>query len=196
LHCLLLLVGPAATLLRASAKYAPPGVWVPVTAVMGLLLLSVLLHEFGHCFGARLVDGDAHEVLLWPLGGLASVEMPHTPRAHFIVAAAGPLVNVLLFVAAGAGLAWYGVRPPPNPWWIPVRYDLVSGIVGCSDLYNWDGASLGMVTAFGPCLLARLFYVNWILFLFNIVLVGFPMDSGRMFQSLLWWRIGYRRATE
>src|SRR5437588_203053 len=33
----------------------------------GLLFLSVLLHELGHCFAARSVDGDAVEVLLRPL---------------------------------------------------------------------------------------------------------------------------------
>src|SRR5262245_33600122 len=108
-------------ILRASmTKEAPAGIWVPVTAVVGLLFLSVLLHEFGHCFGARLVDGDAHEVLLWPLGGLASVEIPHTPRAHFLVAAAGPFMNVLLCLAAGVALSVQGVRPPFNPFWYPL----------------------------------------------------------------------------
>ncbi len=38
----------------------------------GLLFVSVLLHEFGHCFAARWVDGDATEIMIWPLGGLAS----------------------------------------------------------------------------------------------------------------------------
>ena len=41
---------------------------------MGLLFLAVLLHELGHCFGARSVEGDAQEILLWPLRGLASIE--------------------------------------------------------------------------------------------------------------------------
>jgi Zn-dependent protease len=195
MHVLFPLVAIGLILRSAFDKDAPPGVWLPVTAVMGLLFLSVLLHEFGHCFGARLVDGDAHEVLLWPLGGLASVEMPHTPRAHFVVAAAGPLVNVLLCLGAGAGLTWISIRPPFNPWWIPVTYDPLSGQIGCSGLFAWDGTQLGMQTALGVVFLSRLFYVNWVLFLFNIVLVGFPMDSGRMFQSLLWWRIGYNRAT-
>ena len=36
-----------------------------------LVFLSILLHELGHCFAARRVGGDAHEILLWPLGGLA-----------------------------------------------------------------------------------------------------------------------------
>ena len=44
-------------------------------------------------------------------------------------------------------------------------------------------------------LLARLFLVNWFLFLFNLVLVGFPCDSGRMLQCILWPNFGYRQAT-
>ena len=71
---------------------------------------SVLLHEFGHCFAARWVDGDAKEVLLWPLGGLADVEVPHTPRAHFLTAAGGPAVNLLLCL-----------RRRPGCW--PSRFD-------------------------------------------------------------------------
>ena len=51
----------------------------------GMLFAVVLLHEFGHCFGARHVGGDADEILLWPLGGLASVNPPPPsagPRGH------------------------------------------------------------------------------------------------------------------
>ena len=50
----------------------------PVLLLFGI----ILLHEFGHCFGARYVDGDAKEILIWPLGGLAYVDVPHTPRAQ------------------------------------------------------------------------------------------------------------------
>src|ERR1700694_1293935 len=50
----------------------PAGAWIDTAMLMGLLLVSVLLQELGHCLGARLMDGDAHEVLLWPLGGLGS----------------------------------------------------------------------------------------------------------------------------
>src|SRR4051812_1431746 len=34
---------------------------------MSILFVSVLLHEFGHCFGARWVGGEADEILMWPL---------------------------------------------------------------------------------------------------------------------------------
>ena len=72
-----------------AARY-PDGAWIDMALILGLLFFSVLLHEFGHCLAARMVHGDASEVLLWPLGGLAYVDVPHTPRAHFLTAAAGP----------------------------------------------------------------------------------------------------------
>src|SRR5262249_46313284 len=38
--------------------------------------------------------------------------------------------------------------------------------------------------------IARLFWLSWLTLLFNIVLVGFPMDGGWLFQCLLWQRLG------
>src|SRR5262245_44184855 len=136
IHMLFPFIALALILKMSFKDGAPPQIWLPVTLLLGLLFFSVLLHEFGHCFGARLVDGDAHEVLLWPLGGLAAIEVPHTPRANFIAAAAGPLVNVLLCAASGVGLTLLAVRPPFNPFWIPITYD-TTGWIGCTELYTW-----------------------------------------------------------
>src|SRR4051812_40426357 len=63
-----------------------PGTWIDASVLSGLLLVSVICHEYGHCFAARWVNGDASEILVWPLGGLASVDIPQTPRANFITA--------------------------------------------------------------------------------------------------------------
>jgi len=94
---------------------------------MVLLFLSVLLHEFGHSFAARAVDGDSHEIMLWPLGGLASCDIPQTPRAHLINRRqAGPLVNAILFLAAGEVLAYFHVLAPMKPWWDPYELRLTS----------------------------------------------------------------------
>src|SRR4051812_39957362 len=57
-----------------------------------MLFVIVLLHEFGHCFAARYVDGDADEILMWPLGGLAYCNVPHAPRANMICVIGGPAV--------------------------------------------------------------------------------------------------------
>ena len=44
-----------------------------------LLFGIILLHEFGHCFGAR--GWRRGEVLIWPLGGLALRRCAAQPRA-------------------------------------------------------------------------------------------------------------------
>src|SRR5260370_42036327 len=115
IHVLFPVVALGLILRAAFMKDAPPDTWIAATVLMGLLLVAVLLHEFGHCFGARLVDGDASEVLLWPLGGLASVDVPHTPKANFITAAAGPAVNLLLCIAAGIALVSCSLVPSFDP---------------------------------------------------------------------------------
>jgi stage IV sporulation protein FB len=43
-------------------------------------------------------------------------------------------------------------------------------------------------------LLSHFFWVNWVLFLLNLV-PAFPLDGGRMLQSVLWNYVGYRPAT-
>ena len=102
-------------ILRMSfQKDAPPGIWWEASILMALLFLAVLLHEYGHCVGARLMEGDAHEILLWPLGGLAAVEVPQTARANFVTAAFGPLVNILLCCGTAAGLEREPPRTPPR----------------------------------------------------------------------------------
>jgi Zn-dependent protease len=85
-------------------------VW-PVLVFLGLFLI-VLLHEFGHALACRQVGGEAHRIVLWPLGGIAFVSPPQRPGATLWSIAAGPLVNVALapiftilwFVALSAGL--------------------------------------------------------------------------------------------
>jgi Zn-dependent protease len=112
-----------ALLLRAVTKDSVP--LLEAAVVLLFLFVSILLHEFGHCFAARSVDGDASEVLLWPLGGLAYCDLPHTPRAHLITAIGGPAVNVLLCVVAGGALAFAGFVPPLNPLVSPFKTELM-----------------------------------------------------------------------
>jgi Zn-dependent protease len=183
-HILFPFVAVGLILRAAFQPGAAPDAWMIAAGLVGLLFVSVLLHEFGHCFGARLADGDCHEILMWPLGGLASVEVPHTARANFIATAAGPLVNLLLCAVSGAALAYFSIRPPFNPWWNPYG----------GELFHWDGNAVEKVAP--PLLwLARFFYLNWFLALLNLVLIGFPLDGGRLFQCALWPRFGFRQAT-
>ncbi|HVU32891.1 MAG TPA: M50 family metallopeptidase [Opitutaceae bacterium] len=73
------------------------------------LFAVVTMHEFGHALACRQTGGEAREIILWPLGGIAFVAPPQRPGAQLWSIAAGPLVNVvlapvfwLLFVASAA----------------------------------------------------------------------------------------------
>lgn len=77
-------------------------------AFVAALYLCILLHEFGHALAARWCDGDATDILLWPLGGLAFVRPAFNPTAHLITTVAGPFVTLVLWLALGAGAAALG----------------------------------------------------------------------------------------
>src|SRR5437762_2318190 len=194
IHLLFFIFVLAMWLKAATDPKWPPGAGSAMLALLTLVFFSVLLHEFGHCFAARYVDGDAREVLLWPLGGLAACEVPHTPRANFICAAGGPLVNLGLCVIVGCILAACHFVPSFDPrWeqvWRPELYNFHEG--------KWLGGTLLHETSRGletwQVLLAMFFWVNWFGFLLNVLLIGYPLDGGRMFQALLWPRLGYRQA--
>src|SRR5205814_2483962 len=111
----LVMLGLFGRVMASDAAKPFTGLWVDVLVILGILVVSILLHEFGHVFAARSVDGDAAEILMWPLGGLAYCDVPHTPRANLITAAGGPAVNLLLCVVAGGALACATFVPPLNP---------------------------------------------------------------------------------
>jgi Zn-dependent protease len=64
-----------------------------------LLFASVLAHELGHSFAAIAQGIQVRSITLFIFGGLATLEKEsETPLQSFLVAIAGPLVSVLLFV--------------------------------------------------------------------------------------------------
>jgi len=81
------------------------------------LFLIVLLHEFGHSLACRQVGGQANQIILWPLGGVAYVNPPQRPGATLWSIAAGPLVNVALapvfyvLVLTSRSLGWGHTLP-------------------------------------------------------------------------------------
>jgi Zn-dependent protease len=81
------------------------------------LFLIVLTHEFGHQLACRQVGGKTHDIVLWPLGGVAYVTPPERPGAQLWSIAAGPLVNVILapvligLVLVSIALDWPATHP-------------------------------------------------------------------------------------
>lgn len=143
-----------------------PAAWGALVFVV-LLFLCVLLHEFGHIFTARAFGVSTPDVILLPIGGVSRLErIPEKPSEEFLVAIAGPAVNVviavLLILFAGAKL-------------------------GMDSLVSIENTSAGFID--------RLAEVNLFLALFNLI-PAFPMDGGRVLRALLATRFGYVRATE
>jgi stage IV sporulation protein FB len=123
---------------------------------VALFFGSILLHELGHCVAARRVGGDADEVLLWPLGGLAFVDGPGTWRAQLAIAAGGPLVTVLIVAVSWAIFRLTGAPDFTSAW------------------YAWQGVAYAILVDWNAYLL-----------LFNSLPL-YPLDGGRVLQSLLW----------
>lgn len=146
---------------------------------LALLFLIVLMHEFGHCFGCRFVGGEATEILMWPLGGLASVAPPHDWRAHLLTTLAGPAVNaVFCLVTAIVLVVWTGsvAAVPWNPF--DPFSPLFSGLA-ISTSQEW------LIVFFG---------LNYVILLFNLTPV-YPLDGGQALQNILWPRLGRSRST-
>ena len=93
-----------------AADYAsggPDEAWTGLL-FMVLLFACVLAHEFGHILTARAFGVATPDVTLLPIGGVARLErIPEEPRQEFLIAIAGPAVNVVIafaLVLAGAHL--------------------------------------------------------------------------------------------
>ena len=104
-----------------------------VINLLGLLtlFLIVLMHEFGHALACKQVGGQANQIVLWPLGGVAYVAPPQRPGAMLWSIAAGPLVNVVLLSASAILLLIGGVSGLSNQ--LPLFWDYI-GIVAYINL--------------------------------------------------------------
>lgn len=148
-----------------------------VTAA-SILFLIVLLHEFGHCFTARWVGGEADEIVMHPLGGLALTQPPRRPLPTFLTVAGGPAVNIIICALCGA-LLWWKLRWVP---WNPFRFYPPAGHEISASWWNvvWY--------------VFWIYQVSWQLFVFNLMPI-YPLDGGQMVQAMLWPRFGYYRST-
>lgn len=145
----------------------------------------VLLHEFGHCFACRRVGGEADRIVMLPFGGLAFTMPPRDWRADLVTTIGGPAVNValvpvLLLGLVALGSARHAVFNPLDPVGVIVQID--------------GGGSAVLLQA--RLAVWCVYYVNWILLAFNVLLPFFPLDGGRIVQALLWRKLGYKRGTE
>jgi Zn-dependent protease/CBS domain-containing protein len=145
----------------ASSRNVPRELFF-VLAIFG----CVVLHELGHAAMARRFGVTTHEIVLYPIGGVARLDRMPGGWAEFLIALAGPAVNVVLAVLLAGLLAL--LRMP-----LSFRPETLT-------------ANTGIVP--------KLLVVNVMLVVFNLI-PAFPMDGGRVLRGVLAVVIGQYRAT-
>jgi Zn-dependent protease len=143
---------------------------VTVASVLSLFF-TMILHELGHALVARRNGLRVLGIELWAFGGITRTvgEMPG-PGAELRVAAAGPLVTLLvvvLSVGAGALLAAH------------------------NHFFDVAVAKSGVHSAPAVVWLSWVATLNVLLLVVNLI-PAFPLDGGQIAHALIWWRTGER----
>jgi Zn-dependent protease/predicted transcriptional regulator len=153
----------AAQVGSVAPDIAPPLQWLAGGVVAAAFLLSALAHELGHALAARRAGLPGGSVIVYFFGGTAAPGFEAgRPRDEVTVAAAGPLVSLVL----GA---------------------LIVGVAAALDAAG-TGATDGWLTAAAQIALV-VGVLNLVLGAINL-LPAFPLDGGRIIQGLAWARTG------
>ncbi|MBI3857891.1 MAG: hypothetical protein HY293_19610 [Planctomycetes bacterium] len=155
--------------------------WMTVTMV--ILMISILFHELAHCWMGIRLGGHAERILLWPLGGLATIDHTGRPAEQLKISGIGPISS---FVLGGlCAVALLALRAPwswnyLNPWteWWP--RELAAGVSEFQ--YHVRGFLLHSVK------------LNLLLGLFNLLIPAYPLDGGQVLFSFLTLRYDRVRA--
>lgn len=148
-----------------------------------LLFFFVTLHELGHALSALKFGVQVKDIILLPIGGLAQMRnLPEKPWQEFVIALAGPLVN--LAVSAAGSLIVLIVWGP----------SLILNIADSSGILLRNVYQIFVGRGSGLSVLVWIVLVNAILALFNL-LPAFPMDGGRILRAGLALLLTYPRAT-
>jgi Zn-dependent protease len=140
-------------------------------ALVGVIFASVVLHELGHVLVSNRNGIHIRGIMLLPIGGISLIDPAHEmetakdPAREVRIALAGPLMNVLIAVAAAIVAVATGHGNL-----------LAKPLVGLASL--WRSAV----------------WINVFLFALNL-LPGLPMDGGRILRAWLSRRMDFSLAT-
>jgi Zn-dependent protease len=131
-----------------------------------LFFISIGLHELGHAFVAIRKGSRVRSITLMIIGGAAMMEsIPRKPKDEALMAAAGPMVSIILSILFGGIALLLLTVFPQTP--------LVAWVM-------WIFIAISMLNGF--------------LAIFNL-LPAYPMDGGRILRCLLTPHFGRLRAT-
>jgi Zn-dependent protease len=148
------------------------GEMLAFTVLLLTLFVCVVFHEFGHALAARHYGVSTKDITLSPIGGAARLnKLPDRPLHEFIIAVAGPAVN--LIIAGVLVLAMWGFS-------ISLVPELASNPM--------------KVFSNSANFFQLILILNVFLALFNLI-PAFPLDGGRMLRAVLSVKLGRLTAT-
>ena len=143
-----------------QAGFSSSEILIQVAFVLALFF-CVVLHEYGHALTARRFGVNTRDIILSPIGGIARLDkLPEKPIQEFLVAIAGPAVNVAIAILL-----------------LPYFF-IFSGDDFLEKIQNLR------IFEDGIDFIPGLILLNVILAAFNM-LPAFPMDGGRILRALL-----------
>lgn len=146
-------------------QWSPVLNWTLGSLASILFFASVLAHELGHALAAKAQGLPIERITLFVFGGVAHMEEePKTPKVEFIMAAAGPLVSLIIgAVLLSLTAAMAAPSTPPAA----TAAQIIGGLGPLATMAVWLGT------------------INITVGLFNLI-PGFPLDGGRILRSILW----------
>lgn len=145
-----------------------------VVLIVGVFFF-VTVHELCHGLAAAYFGIKIKRITLLPIGGVASMpEEPKKPLHELVIAAAGPLSNVLVLL-----IFYYPLYLLLGRETLLYPFLAITGQVKYAGNFN---------------VIAHIYWINLVLVVFNM-LPAFPMDGGRVLRAVLSYRMGYKKAT-
>jgi len=136
-----------------------------------IMLITIIIHEFGHALTNQKLGGTVDSIILWPLGGFALCSPPtdEGPLGDLKVAIAGPITHI-----------------PQILIWVIILAISVGGDFSNVSLGVITSAQLnGSVGSFIAVLAGQAIVLNIALMIFNLFIPAYPLDGGRVLASTL-----------
>lgn len=132
--------------------------------LIAALLISVMLHEYGHAWACRVQGVPVRRIMIHGGGGFCERAARVPPRQEEFIVMMGPLVNLALWAMAGLAQTLLVAWATPAP--------------GGTSLPNLDAIRLVLAVHYWLGLFGL---INLALFLFNLIPVQ-PLDGGKLLQ--------------
>lgn len=162
--------------------------------IFALVLWSISAGYLPHRFPDLSTEQYWAAGLLATLLFFASLLLHELAHSLVAIRAGIPIPEITLFIFGGVSRM---TEEPDNPA-LEFRVAVVGPLASFALAALFGGLAWSLGNVLSPLMIVVLTYLGWInaaLGVFNL-LPGFPLDGGRVFRALVWWRTGsLRRAT-